>query len=320
MSLSAELVIETAKVSKTYRRGFWGRNSFTALNDVSLQVPRGEIYGLLGPNGAGKTTLIKILLGIIRKSGGNAKVLGHAAGSMEARRRIGYLPENHRIPRHLTALTALEYYGRLSGMSMSAIRAERMKLLEVVGLRGREKERVSGYSKGMLQRLGLAQAMLHRPDLIVLDEPTDGVDPVGRREIRDVLKQLADQGHSIFLNSHLLQEIELICSSVAILNHGKLLRTGSVRELTAALADAPVQMQVTGDEAAVRRIADHHPGSKLRVVTAGAYELEVRIPKQADLDTVVDALRQAGISIWRLARKEQTLEEVFIGIVGGTEV
>ena len=317
MSLSAELVIETAKVSKTYRRGFWGRNSFTALNDVSLQVPRGEIYGLLGPNGAGKTTLIKILLGIIRKSGGNATVLGHAAGSMEARRRIGYLPENHRIPRHLTALTALEYYGSLSGMSMSAIRAERMKLLEVVGLRGREKERVSGYSKGMLQRLGLAQAMLHRPDLIVLDEPTDGVDPVGRREIRDVLKQLADQGHSIFLNSHLLQEIELICSSVAILNHGKLLKTGSVRELTAALADAPVQMQVTGDEAAVRRIADQHPGSKLRVVAPGAYELEVRIPKQAELDLVVDALRQAGISIWRLARKEQTLEEVFIGIVGG---
>jgi ABC-2 type transport system ATP-binding protein len=320
MSLSAELVIETAKVSKTYRRGFWGRNSFTALNDVSLQVPRGEIYGLLGPNGAGKTTLIKILLGIIRKSGGNATVLGHAAGSMEARRRIGYLPENHRIPRHLTALTALEYYGSLSGMSMSAIRAERMKLLEVVGLRGREKERVSGYSKGMLQRLGLAQAMLHRPDLIVLDEPTDGVDPVGRREIRDVLKQLADQGHSIFLNSHLLQEIELICSSVAILNHGQLLKTGSVRELTAALADAPVQMQVTGDEAAVRRVADQHPGSKLRVVAPGAYELEVRIPKQAELDLVVDALRQAGVSIWRLARKEQTLEEVFIGIVGGTEV
>ena len=319
MSISAELVIETANVSKTYRRGFWGRNSFTALNDVSLQVPRGEIYGLLGPNGAGKTTLIKILLGIIRKSAGNATVLGHAAGSMEARRRIGYLPENHRIPRHLTALTALEYYGRLSGMSMSAIRAERMRLLEVVGLRGREKERVSGYSKGMLQRLGLAQAMLHRPDLIVLDEPTDGVDPVGRREIRDVLKQLADQGHSIFLNSHLLQEIELICSSVAILNHGKLLKTGSVRELTAALADAPVQMQVTGDESVVRRIADQHPGSKVRVVGSGAYEMEIRIPKQADLDTVVDALRQAGISIWRLARKEQTLEEVFIGIVGGTE-
>ena len=317
MSISAELVIETANVSKTYRRGFWGRNSFTALNDVSMQVPRGEIYGLLGPNGAGKTTLIKILLGIIRKSTGNATVLGHAAGSMEARRRIGYLPENHRIPRHLTALTALEYYGRLSGMSMSAIRVERMRLLEVVGLRGREKERVSGYSKGMLQRLGLAQAMLHRPDLIVLDEPTDGVDPVGRREIRDVLKQLADQGHSIFLNSHLLQEIELICSSVAILNHGKLLKTGSVRELTAALADAPVQMQVTGDESVVRRIADQHPGSKVRVVGSGAYEMEIRIPKQADLDTVVDALRQAGISIWRLARKEQTLEEVFIGIVGG---
>lgn len=317
MNGTAELVIETAKVSKTYRRGFWGRTSFTALNEVSLQVPRGVIYGLLGPNGAGKTTLIKILLGIIRKSRGHATVLGHAAGSMEARRRIGYLPENHRIPRHLTALTALEYYGSLSGMSMRAIRAERMKLLEVVGLRGREKERVSGYSKGMLQRLGLAQAMLHRPELIVLDEPTDGVDPVGRREIRDVLKQLADQGHSIFLNSHLLQEIELICSSVAILNHGTLLKTGSVRELTVALADAPVQMQVTGDESAVRRIADQHLGSKVRVVTPGAFELEFRATGQADLDSVVDSLRQASVSIWRLARKEQTLEEVFIGIVGG---
>lgn len=316
MSDPSQFVIETSKVSKTYRRSLFGRKSFQALKEVTLQVPRGEIYGLLGPNGAGKTTLIKILLGIVRKSGGTATVLGHAAGSMNARREIGYLPENHRIPRHLTALTALEYYGSLSGMPMSEIRAERLPLLEKVGLKGRENERVSGYSKGMLQRLGLAQAMLHRPKLIILDEPTDGVDPVGRREIRDVLKQLASEGHSIFLNSHLLQEIELICSSVAILNHGSLLKTGSVKELTVALADAPVQMQLTGEESAVRNAFSRFSSAVIRKVTDGAFEAEVRVSQQSDVDSIVDSLRKAGVSVWRLARREQTLEEVFIGIVG----
>jgi ABC-2 type transport system ATP-binding protein len=274
------------------------------------------IYGLLGPNGAGKTTLIKILLGIVRKTGGTATVLGHRAGSMNARSEIGYLPENHRIPRHLTANTAMEYYGSLSGMSMSEIRAERPRLLELVGLKGRETERVSGYSKGMLQRLGLAQAMLHRPKLIILDEPTDGVDPVGRREIRDVLKQLASEGHSIFLNSHLLQEIELICDSVAILNHGQLLKTGSVKELTVALHDAPVQLQVTGEEAAIRRVLSPLAGATLREAAPGLFEAEIRPASQAEIDSLVDTLRSLNISLWRLARRDQTLEEVFIQIVG----
>ena len=316
MNSIAEYVIETNQVSKTYRSGVFRRKKFEALKNVSIQVPRGQVYGLLGPNGAGKTTLIKILLGIIRRTGGTASVLGHVAGSMDARRNIGYLPENHRIPRHLTANTALEYYGSLSGMPLREIRRRRPALLESVGLKGREKERVSGYSKGMLQRLGLAQSMLHRPQLIVLDEPTDGVDPVGRREIRDVLKQLASQGHSIFLNSHLLQEIELVCDSVAILNHGQLLKTGSVKELTAALADAPVQLQLTGDEASIRSAVSIHPGAVLRQVSPGAFEVEVRISRQAELNQVVDALRAADVSIWRLARREQTLEEVFIEIVG----
>jgi ABC-2 type transport system ATP-binding protein len=316
MSDPSQPVIETAHVSKRYRRGLLGRKSFQALNDVCLQVPGGEIYGLLGPNGAGKTTLIKILLGIVRKSGGSAKVLGHDAGTMNARREIGYLPENHRIPRHLTANTALEYYGSLSGMSLSRIRTERTRLLDLVGLKGREKERVAGYSKGMLQRLGLAQAMLHRPKLVILDEPTDGVDPVGRREIRDVLKQLASEGHSIFLNSHLLQEIELICTSVAILNHGKLLKTGSVKELTVALKDAPVLLQLTGDEAVIRNVVGAYAGATVREVTPGAFEADVRLGSQSEIDALVDRLRHSGISIWRLARREQTLEEVFIGLVG----
>jgi len=225
MNNGSQPIIETSGLSKIWRSGLFRRKRFQALNGVTLQVPQGSIYGLLGPNGAGKTTLIKILLGIISRSAGTASVLGHPAGSMAARQQIGYLPENHRLPRHLSANTALEYYGSLSGMTMSQIRAARPVLLEQVGLKGRERERVSGYSKGMLQRLGLAQAMLHKPRLIVLDEPTDGVDPVGRREIRDVLRQLAADGHTIFLNSHLLQEIELICDQVAILNKGQLLHT-----------------------------------------------------------------------------------------------
>ncbi len=310
------IVIEAKNLSKIYRSGLFRRKRFQALKDVCLQVPAGSIYGLLGPNGAGKTTLIKILLGITSRTSGAATVLGSAAGSMAARREIGYLPENHRLPRHLTANTALEYYGSLSGMSLSAIRAASPKLLETVGLKGRDRERVSGYSKGMLQRLGLAQAMLHQPKLIVLDEPTDGVDPVGRREIREVLKRLAYEGHTIFLNSHLLQEIELVCDSVAILNRGEVLKTGGVQELTRSLSDAPVLFQLVGNRDVIQRIFQPSGSAQIRDVAADAYEVETRIARQSEMDQLVDSLRQNGISIYRMARREQTLEEVFMNLVG----
>ena len=316
MNQDAEFVIQTTNVSKTYRSGLFGRRKFLALKGVSLNVPRGKIYGLLGPNGAGKTTLIKILLGIVRKTGGSASVLGHVAGSRAARRQIGYLPENHRIPRHLTANTALEYYGALSGLSMSEIRQRRDPLLEAVGLRGRENDRVSGYSKGMLQRLGLAQSMIHKPQLIVLDEPTDGVDPVGRREIREVLQRLAAEGNSVFLNSHLLQEIELVCDSVAILNHGQCLLTGTVKELKAALTDSAVFLQLRGSETAVRNAIGSFTGSVVRTVAADAFEVEIPIQAQSELDRLVDTLRADNIAIWQMARREKTLEEVFMNIVG----
>ncbi len=315
MSVDSSLVIESQNLSKIYRSGLLRRKSFQALKNVSLQVPAGSIYGLLGPNGAGKTTLIKILLGIISRTSGVATVLGSPAGSMAARREIGYLPENHRLPRHLTATTALEYYGSLSGMSLSAIRAASPRLLETVGLRGRERERVSGYSKGMLQRLGLAQAMLHRPRLIVLDEPTDGVDPVGRREIREVLKQLASQGHTVFLNSHLLQEIELVCDRVAILNRGSVLKTGSVQELTRTLSDAPMQFQLLGSRDSVERAFQKWPAAAIRDVTSEACEVEVRATQQTEIDQMLDALRAAQVSVFRMARRERTLEEVFMDLV-----
>lgn len=310
-------LIQVSQICKTYQRGIFRRRIHQALDGVSLEVSRGQIYGLLGPNGAGKTTLIKILLGIVRRTSGAATVLGYPAGSVHARRRIGYLPENHRIPPHLTGDTALEYYGALNGLSVSEIRRRRPDLLRLVGLHGRGSERVSGYSKGMLQRLGIAQAVIHKPDLVILDEPTDGVDPVGRREIREVLKSLAASGTTIFLNSHLLQEVELICEHVAILTAGKVRRTGSVRELKQTIADSTVVFQLTGSESAIRAAFKSQSHLQLRVIADNAFEAEMLRPAQEVQDQLIDQLRAAGISIWSIGRRELTLEEAFMEIVGG---
>ncbi len=199
---------------------------------------------------------------------------------------------------------------------MSEIRTRRAALLELVGPQGHTAERVGGYSKGMLQRLGPAQAMLHHPQLIILDEPTDGVDPVGRKEIRGVLRQLSGEGVTVFHNSHLLQEIELICDAVAILTQGIVRRTGNVRELTTALADAPVVLQLTGDEQQIRTALATADPSRVTRVADQAFEVEIRVSSQSAVDAMVDRLRDAGISIWKTGRRELTLEEAFLEIVG----
>ncbi len=311
----SEPVIQVRDLQKTYRSGLLRRRRVDALQGVSLDISPGHIYGLLGPNGAGKTTLIKILLGIVRKTSGVANVLGFTAGQIAARRHIGYLPENHRIPRHLTGNTALEYYGCLSGLSYAEVRRRAPELLDRVGLRGREKDRVSGYSKGMQQRLGLAQAMLHKPDLIILDEPTDGVDPVGRKEIRDVLRGLADGGTSIFLNSHLLQEIELICESVAILTAGRVRQTGSVKELTRAIGESPMLFRVATDRATAESCFEGVQVSKVEDTIAGILDIHAVVPEQEQVDRVVDRLRRNGISLVSMNRRDFTLEEAFLRIV-----
>jgi len=310
-----EPVIQVKDLEKTYRSGVFRRRTLHALQKVTLEVPQGEIYGLLGPNGAGKTTLIKVQLGIVRKSAGDATVLGRRAGDVEARRKIGYLPENHRIPRHLTGSTALEYYGCLSGLSVAEVHRRAPELLDVVGLKGREKDRVSGYSKGMQQRLGLAQAMLHKPKLIILDEPTDGVDPVGRKEIREVLRRLAADGATVFLNSHLLQEIELICENVAILTNGQVRKTGSVKELTQALEESPLIFRVAANEATVRAGIDSEIIQAVHDVGDGVVQFDAGSGDQATVDRTVDALRRADISILSMRRRDLTLEEAFLEIV-----
>ncbi|MGI9515927.1 MAG: ABC transporter ATP-binding protein, partial [Pirellulaceae bacterium] len=203
--------IEVRELSKTYTSGLIFRKKFPALHRVSFDVGRGEVFGLLGPNGAGKTTFLKILLGIISKSGGDASLLGFAAGNRRGRRNVGFLPEQLRFPRHLTGYTALEYYGNLHNKTSANVRDKRDELLDFVGLAGRGKDRVTKYSKGMLQRLGLAQALLNEPQLLVMDEPTDGLDPGARAEMRTLMQELRNRGVTIFLNSHLLQEVELVC-------------------------------------------------------------------------------------------------------------
>ena len=289
-----------------------------ALGGVSIDVQQGEIFGLLGPNGAGKTTLIKVLLGIVKKTSGEASLFGMPTGNRAARQRIGYLPEHHRLPRHLTGNTALEYYGGLSGLSPREVRARRDGLLTRVGLAKWGSSAVRKYSKGMQQRLGLAQALLHDPDLLILDEPTDGVDPVGRADMRDVLRELKTEGKTVFLNSHLLQEIELICDRVAILDRGKVLREGTIADLTSETLNETV-FEIVASEGACRSALPRVSFHEIKSLGDGRLRFTLEKPDQALIDECVDGLRGAGISIESLSRRRCTLEEAFLKTIEGSQ-
>lgn len=299
---------------KTYRDGLFRRRKVEALKGVSFEVRPGEVFGLLGPNGAGKTTLIKVLLGIVRKTDGNATLLGKPAGDRRGRRRVGYLPEDHRIPRHLTGNTALEYYGSLSGLSLSQIKDRRQSFLKSVGLDDWGKMPVKNYSKGMLQRLGLAQAMLHDPDLLILDEPTDGVDPVGRAEVREILFRLKGEGKSIFLNSHMLQEVELVCDRAAILDKGLVRHVGSVQDIT-DLSRNEVVFNLDAPEKLIRGTLGDTEIVAWKRVAENRFQVGLRLNDQAAIDATVDKLRQAGVSIHSMSPRRLTLEEAFLRMI-----
>jgi ABC-2 type transport system ATP-binding protein len=339
--------IETRELRKTYVEGMFRRKRQQALQGVSLRVERGEIVGLLGGNGAGKTTFIKILLGIIGKSSGEASLLGFPAGDIRGRRLVGYLPENLRVPRHLTAISALEYYGHLSNLPSSVIRERRGPLLERVGLAARAKDPVRTYSKGMLQRLGLAQAMLHEPELFILDEPTDGLDPLARSQVRGFLADLKRQGKTIFLNSHILQEVELICDRVAILDRGVLRRVANVAEITsghaahggrpngvpgdvsggsmstAATAElagfvAPqleVHLDVAAPEPVVRLAFGELAIAEWRSFSELEHRVVTRVADQQEVNDLVDRLRGAQVSLVGLSRRRLSLEDAYLEIV-----
>jgi ABC-2 type transport system ATP-binding protein len=332
------LVIQTNNLCKSYSRGWFRRSSLKALDNVAISVARGEVFALLGPNGAGKTTLIKLLLGILRPTSGNATVLQQPAGSLAARMKIGYLPENLVFPKHLTAVGALYFYGRLSRLTESKMKATIPGLLDLVGLSGRETESVRKYSKGMRQRLGLAQALLHEPEILVLDEPTDGLDPLGRSQIRDLIDTLKSQGKTIFLNSHILQEVELICDRVAIMATGKLRAIGTIPELIeshshgkrlrvhlkcrAVDPQAPVTIAMwTFDDSLLTVEQSPSPHSSDEVPTMPIdFAIQLETSEQIHIDHLIDRLRIANVSLLSLERHRIRLEDVFMTLVDSQSI
>lgn len=299
-------VIETIDLKKTYKE-------VKALKGVSLKVEKGEIYGLLGQNGAGKSTLVKILLGIVRLTDGEARLFGEPTGQVKARARVGYLPEDHRFPEYHTAFSLLDVYGGLYGLSRSERHKRIPEMLELVGIKGRMHSKIRTYSKGMKQRLGIAQAMFHEPELVILDEPTDGVDPIGRREIRTIMQQLKDRGKTIFLNSHLLGEVELICDRVAILQRGEMVREGDIATLTKTKGFYQVGL---AKGQTLPRTEVEQQGFAVSV--QGDY-WEIGLTDGQTIDPVVDFLRSRGLSIRHLVEKRQTLEDIFMETVQAAE-
>jgi ABC-2 type transport system ATP-binding protein len=296
-------VIQTNTLVKTYKQ-------VEALKGVTVRVEQGQIYGLLGRNGAGKTTLVKILLGIVKPTKGQATLLGQPAGTASVRRRVGYLPEDHRFPEYHTGWSLLDFYGALLGVPRAERRRRIPTMLETVGIAHRMHSKVRTYSKGMKQRLGIAQALLHEPEVLFLDEPTDGVDPVGRREIREILVKLKGQGKTIFLNSHLLSEVEMICDRVAFLELGQLVREGDIETLTRQKGQFQVGL-ARGHEFPVRDAA--RMGYQ---VTGGKDNLwEVTLLDSQSIDPIVDLLRSRQLGLRYLVEKRQTLEDIFMATV-----
>ena len=298
-----DLAIETQGVEKVFR-SLWRRREVRALDDVSLSVERGATFGLLGPNGAGKTTFVKLLLGVVHPTAGVARLFGSDARFPASRRSAGYLPENHRFPTYLTGAGMLDFYAALSGVAARDRRKRIPELLALVGIEKWSNVRLKKYSKGMLQRLGLAQALMHSPSLLILDEPSDGVDPVGRREIRGILRSLEERGVTIFINSHLLVEVELFCREVAILQNGKIALRGKVKELTAGKG---YRLTAT---AVPERLADTLCAKSAE---EGVYRFQ--FPTLDEVNSAVDLLRSAGCQIAEITKTSSTLEEVFMRTV-----
>jgi len=304
------LALESQALSKTYRSGVIRRQGITALEDLTLSVKPGEIFSLLGPNGAGKTTFIKIVLSLVRPSSGKASVLGEDITNVRIRKRIGYLPENHRYPGYLTGEQVLTLFGRLARVGRTDLHKRVGPLLELVGMTQWKSTKVKKYSKGMLQRLGLAQALVNDPDILFLDEPTDGVDPLGRKEIRDILRDIRGRGKTIFLNSHLLSEVELISDRVAILNKGKLLRVGTVDELTTE--GFRYTIAVEGE------IADAFFTEARALVIEVARDgtsLSTECKTIAEVNRLIDLLRKHQVSIVSISRQRSTLEDSFLSLI-----
>ncbi len=286
-----------------------------AVEDVSLTMHRGEAFGFLGPNGAGKSTVVKILTGLVRPTSGAVRVLGHPVSHLESRRRVGYLPELPNFHRWLRGEEFLAFHGRLYGMHGVELRKRCAEVLELVGLAGREQQKLGTFSKGMLQRIGLAQALLNRPDLLILDEPSSGLDPVGQRDMREMVLRLKQEGMSIFLNSHQLADVEVICDRVAIIHRGKLLKVGP----PSSLFDEPITLDVRVNEVSeelLRRL-----GTVALAVQRDPLDIHtllVEVQDDEQTANVAATIHACGARLYTLMPRRRSLEQLFLRTIDDT--
>jgi ABC-2 type transport system ATP-binding protein len=299
-SAEADAAIHTVGLSKAY-------GVVRAVNDLSMTVPRGEIFGFLGPNGAGKTTSVKLLTGLSNATSGKAWVLGKPVGDVATRRRIGYLPEMFRYQPWMSALEVLNLHCELADVPSFDRKSETEEALVTVGLADRANDRVVTFSKGMQQRLGLGVALLGKPELVFLDEPTSALDPVGRKEVRDIIVALRDRGTTVFLNSHLLSEVQQVCDRVAVVERGRVVASGTMQEL---LGSGEVRIRVTDlDEAGMQAIAPFGTASWSEDLLT-----VIGVPPEKVPDLVAELVR-AGARVHSVERGRQTLEERFIQLL-----
>lgn len=307
----SDAAIETKDLQKIYKT-LTGK-TVAALQGVSLRVEYGTIFGLIGQNGAGKTSLVKILMGLSHPSSGSAELMGGRPSAAAVRRRVGYLPEQMRIPDYMKAKGFLRYMGQLNQVGSGELKTRIPELLELVGLAGVKKP-VKAYSKGMQQRLGLAQALLNDPRVLFLDEPTDGLDPLGRKDVRDMLVKLRERGKTIFLNSHLLSEVELVCDRIVILDKGSVARQATPADFTRGTGE--VQIRVTTASERVRAAVATVLGPASGVSAWHEKTLRFIPSDTGELNRVIDALRRIEVDIESIEPTKLSLESFFLQVIG----
>ncbi|MFH0926733.1 MAG: ABC transporter ATP-binding protein [bacterium] len=306
------LALKTVKLRKEYITGF-RRKKIVSLDSLNLEVEEGQIFGYLGPNGAGKTTTIKIIMGIIHPTSGSAKLLGKDFKDIEIKKEIGFLPEQPYFYDYLTAQEFLNFYGNLAGLLKKERQKRTDELLELVNLKEKAKEQLRRFSKGMLQRIGIAQAIINNPRLVVLDEPQSGLDPIGRKEVRDIIINLKEQGKTVFFSSHILSDAEMICDQVAILVKGKVREIGQLEELLEAKVKSTEVLfdNINRDE--ILKQIENLSGNKL---VKRINKILAMINVQENTNKVVDLVRGNGGNIISVTPRKETLEELFIEKVG----
>ena len=308
--------IRTEGLTKHYTSGFWRPRPYIALDSLTLGVGRGEVFGFLGPNGAGKTTTLKLLMQLIFPTSGRAEILGRPVGDADVRRRIGYLPENPYFYDYLTAEELLEYFAALFGYRGAERRRRASQLLDDVGIGAERRLQLRKFSKGMLQRVGIAQALINDPELVIFDEPMSGLDPLGRRDVRALILRLRDRGCTVFFSSHVLSDAEALCSRVAILARGRLITAGRLNDMLA--------FQIHGWELVLSHVSEElvqaleRAGRRLVRLSEGRYTVE--LPLDSPPDRFISDVSAAGARLVSANPLRQTLEDYFVQQVTSPQV